>query len=202
MKKLITGQIDEGTFERLKELGFNPNQMVLQGTELLLRKQEGSIELQKLELSVREAKYNLERIIEEQQKVEFHEPDLTPRQKNALNVSDSVPDRVKSSGKNENIVPLPSHPSELELCKDIWARKTFIGIAGRVLNYDFIVDFDEYDEMYVLAKRFNHELAVVLHDLGKKDYSAGFMGYSTETVKRIDRMLGVNSFTFGSALSV
>lgn len=198
MTKQICSYVNENVLEKLKTMGFSGYKAVQEGLQLLLEREQMKEELKELHMRVSEEKFKLDRIIKEQQKVEFDEKALTPRQERALRNDGAV----SPLGKNETIPQIATQDSEENICKKIWSRKFFMGSAGYMSGFDFTLTNDELDELYTRAKKFNHELARVLHDEVKRDYSGGFVGFSIDTVKTVDRLLHVNSFNDGKTVGV
>ena len=195
MSKQVCSYIDEHVLEQLKSMGFSGYRAIQDGINLLLEREQAKVELQEIRRKVNEEKFKLDRIIKEQEKIDKA---LTPRQQSALRNDGAV----SPLGKNETIPQIATQDSEENICKKIWSRKFFMGSAGYMSGFDFTLTNDELDELYTRAKKFNHELARVLHDEVKRDYSGGFVGFSIDTVKTVDRLLHVNSFNDGKTVGV
>lgn len=191
MTKQICSYVNENVLEKLKTMGFSGYKAVQEGLQLLLEREQMKEELKELHMRVSEEKFKLDRIIKEQQKVEFDEKALTPRQESALRNGENVPPMSKMA----NAQPTDTIPSELTICQKIWMGKTFMGSVSRALGYDVTLTNEQYDELYTRSKRVNREISSILHSNVQRDYSGGFVGFSIDTVKMIDRLLHVNSFS-------
>lgn len=191
MLKQVNAFVEESILERISKLGFSKYKAVQEGLILLLEREDTKAQLKELRTQVNEQKFKLDRIIKEQQKIEFGEKALTPRQQSALRNGENVPPMSKMA----NAQPTDTIPSEENICKKIWLGKTFLGSGGYMTNWDYSLPSDEYDELYTRVRKFNREIARILHDNVQRDYSGTYVGFNFDTVHRIDRLLGVNSFS-------
>ena len=191
MLKQVNAFVEESILERISKLGYSKYKAVQEGLQLLLEREQMKEELKELHMRVSEEKFKLDRIIKEQQKIEFGEKALTRRQERALRNGENVPQMSKMA----NAQPTATQPSEERICKEIWRRKFFMGSAGYMSGFDFTLTNDEFDELYTRSKKFNREIARVLHDHVHRDYSGTYVGLDFDTVHRVDRLLGVNSFS-------
>ena len=198
MKKLITGSIDESIFLRLKEKGYNTNQMIVQGTALLLKKLETEQYLSELQIKVNDEKYKLEQIVKKQEQLD-HSDENSERSSKPIDVF-GLKSKFRSSNnpikseKMETISPTSTQDNYKARFKQIWSGKVWMGYASIGLGYECTITFDEYDEMLGLARHFSKEIATLLHDESIRYYDGSFVGLKITTISRIDEMLGVNSF--------
>ena len=198
MLKQVNAFVEESILERISKIGYSKYKAVQEGLNLLLEREDTKAQLKELRTQVNEQKFKLDRIIKEQQKLEFGEKPLSPKQAQALRGGENVPPMSKMA----NAQPTDTIPSEENICKKIWSGKVFMGSGGYLTNWDFTLTEDAFDELYTRARKFNREIARILHDHVHRDYSGTYVGLDFDTVHRIDRLLGVNSFSDDKTVGV